>query len=177
MNTQDIYQRTIKFAAQKHTDNNQTISGTNLPYIVHLSNVAMEIFIAAGKTKNFNLEFAIQISLLHDILEDTEVTFDELENEFGKIIAVSVLALTKQPNLSKEERMMDSLQRIKQQSKEVWAVKLADRITNLQHPPHFWSVEKIKKYKEEAKTILHELNGGNEYLENRLREKIKDYNI
>lgn len=64
----------------------------------------MEIFIAAGKTKNFNLEFAIQISLLHDILEDTEVTFDELENEFGKIIAVSVLALTKQPNLSKRRK-------------------------------------------------------------------------
>ncbi|WP_435525875.1 hypothetical protein [Chryseobacterium indoltheticum] len=59
----------------------------------------------------------------------------------------------------------------------MWAVKLADRITNLQRPPHFWSAEKIKKYKEEAITILNELNGGNEYLENRLREKIKNYNL
>ncbi|MFC0427247.1 HD domain-containing protein [Chryseobacterium scophthalmum] len=177
MNIQDIYQRTIKFAAQKHTDSNQTIPGTNLPYIVHLSNVAMEIFIAAEKTKNFNIELAIQVSLLHDILEDTEVTFDELENEFGKTVAIGVLALTKKNNLPKEDKMMDSLQRIKQQSKEVWAVKLADRITNLQRPPHFWSVEKIKKYKEEALTILNELSGGNEYLENRLGEKIKDYNL
>ncbi|WP_435525876.1 hypothetical protein [Chryseobacterium indoltheticum] len=96
MNIQDIYQRTIKFAAQKHTDCNQTIPGTNLPYIVHLSNVAMEIFIAAEKTKNFDIELAIQVSLLHDILEDTEVTFDELENEFGKKVAIGVLALTKE---------------------------------------------------------------------------------
>lgn len=177
MNIQDIYQRTIKFAAQKHTNQNQTIPGTNLPYIVHLSNVAMEIFMAAEKTRNFNLELAIQISLLHDILEDTEVTFDELQNEFGETITIGVLALTKKADLPKQEKMMDSLQRIKQQPKEVWAVKLADRITNLQRPPHFWTAEKVKKYKEEAIIILHELSGGNEYLENRLREKIKDYNI
>lgn len=44
MSVQTIYQETIKFAAQKHA--NQTIPGSQLPYIVHLSNVAMEIFTA-----------------------------------------------------------------------------------------------------------------------------------
>jgi guanosine-3',5'-bis(diphosphate) 3'-pyrophosphohydrolase len=176
MSIQDVYQNTIKFAAQLHSNKNQIIPGTNLPYVVHLSNVAMEILIASEKSKNFDAEFAVQLALLHDTLEDTDVTFEELENKFGKAVVDGVLALTKNSDLEKSEKMMDSLRRIKQQPKEVWAVKLADRITNLQRPPHFWKAEKIKKYKEEAQIILEELRGGNEYLENRLKEKIETYN-
>ncbi|GAA4152264.1 HD domain-containing protein [Chryseobacterium ginsenosidimutans] len=176
MNIQDIYQKTIKFAAQKHTDKNQTIPGSNLPYVVHLSNVAMEILVASQKSEHFDIEFAVQVALLHDTLEDTDVTFEELENEFGKPVADAVLALTKNDDLQKDKKMMDSLQRIKEQPKEVWAVKLADRITNLQRPPYFWKEEKIKKYKVEAQIILEELRGGNEYLENRLEKKIQTYN-
>lgn len=175
LSIQTIYQETIKFAAQKHTDKNQTIPGTDLPYVVHLSNVAMEILVAFEKSKDFNLEFAVQVALLHDSLEDTETTFQELKNIFGKAVAEGVLALTKNSDLEKALQMADSLHRIKQQPKEVWAVKLADRITNLQRPPHFWKEEKIKKYKKEAQIILEELRGGNEYLENRLKEKIETY--
>ena len=43
MHTQSFYQKAIKFAAAKHAEQNQTVPGTNLPYVVHLSNVAMEI--------------------------------------------------------------------------------------------------------------------------------------
>jgi guanosine-3',5'-bis(diphosphate) 3'-pyrophosphohydrolase len=175
MNIQDIYQKTIKFAAQLHTNKNQTIPGSNLSYVVHLSNVAMEILVASQKSENFDTEFAVQVALLHDTLEDTDVTFEELENEFGKPVADAVLALTKNDDLQKDTKMTDSLQRIKEQPKEVWAVKLADRITNLQRPPYFWKEEKIKKYNEEAQIILEELRGGNEYLENRLEEKIEEY--
>ncbi len=172
---QTIYQETIKFAAQKHTDKNQTIPGTNLPYVVHISNVAMEILLAFEKSPQFSLEFAIQLALLHDCLEDTNTTLEELQHHFGKQVAEGVLALTKNSDLKKDEKMMDSLQRIKQQPSEVWAVKLADRITNLQPPPLHWSEEKIKNYKAEAIIILNELRGGNEYLENRLKEKIENY--
>jgi len=176
MSIQDIYQTTIKFAAQKHTDQNQTIPGTDLPYVVHLSNVAMEILLASEKTENFDGELAVQVALLHDILEDTPTTYEELENTFSKTVAEGVLALTKNADLEKDQRMMDSLNRIKKLPKEVWAVKLADRITNLQPPPVHWSEEKIKKYTAEAEIILQELHGGNEYLEKRLEQKIKEYN-
>lgn len=176
MSIQDIYQKTIKFAAQKHTDQNQNIPGTDLPYVVHLSNVAMEILLASEKTENFDGELAVQITLLHDVLEDTPTTYEELENTFSKTVAEGVLALTKNANLGKDEKMMDSLNRIKKLPKEVWAVKLADRITNLQPPPAHWSEEKIKKYKAEAEIIFKELRGGNEYLEKRLEQKIKEYN-
>lgn len=175
MELQAIYQKTIKFAARRHADQNQVIPGTNLPYVVHLSNVAMEIIIASYQTEQFNTEFAIQIALLHDILEDTNTTFDELTAIFNKEIALGVLALTKNSEIPKEKRMTDSLSRIKDLSKEVWAVKLADRITNLQIPPEHWNPEKIKEYHKEALQILDSLQGGNKYLEKRLSEKIKNY--
>lgn len=172
---QTIYQKTIKFAAKKHAEHNQVIPGTNLPYVVHLSNVAMEIIFASQETEPFNTAFAIQVALLHDILEDTETTFEELIDEFDEEIAEAVLALTKNSQITKAERMSDSLSRIKKLPKEVWAVKLADRITNLQVPPEHWSLDKIKEYQKEALQILNALAGGNEYLEKRLSERIQNY--
>ncbi|OXB23656.1 guanosine polyphosphate pyrophosphohydrolase [Flavobacterium tructae] len=172
---QTIYQRTLKFAAKRHADQNQVIPGTNLPYVVHLSNVTMEILFASQNTTSFNTAFAIQIALLHDILEDTATTFEELVAEFDEEIAQAVLALTKNSKIPKEERMTDSLVRIKALSKEVWAVKLADRITNLQVPPEDWSLEKIKEYHNQALQILNTLKGSNAYLEKRLLERIQNY--
>ncbi|URC13258.1 HD domain-containing protein [Flavobacterium sp. B183] len=172
---QTIYQRTLKFAAKRHADQNQVIPGTNLPYVVHLSNVTMEILFASQNTTSFNTAFAIQIALLHDILEDTATTSEELTAEFDEEIAQAVLALTKNSKIPKEERMTDSLARIKALSKEVWAVKLADRITNLQVPPEDWSVEKIKEYHKQAIQILNTLKDGNAYLEKRLLERIQNY--
>ena len=72
--------------------------------------------------------------------------------------------------------MKDSLKRIKLQPKEVWAVKLADRICNLYELPFYWKNDKKLKYIEEAKLILAELKEGNSYLAKRLEEKIKKYN-
>lgn len=172
---QTKYQKAIKFAAKRHADKNQLIPGTNLPYVVHLSNVAMEILIASQKTENFDSEFAVQVALLHDILEDTETTLEEIGNEFGIKIAQAVLALTKNSKIQKEERMDDSLNRIKEFPKEVWAIKLADRITNLQPPPEHWSFEKITEYQKQAVLIYNSLKDGNEYLGDRLWEKIVDY--
>ncbi len=172
---QSKYQKALKFAAKKHADKNQLIPGTNLPYAVHISNVAMEILVAGTKTDKFDLEFAIQVALLHDVLEDTDATFDEINDEFGIEVAEAVLALTKNSKLSKEAKMLDSLNRIKKLSTEVWSVKLADRITNMQIPPGNWSLEKKIEYQEQAVLIYNSLKEGNKYLGDRLWEKIKEY--
>lgn len=175
MEAQTLYQEAIKFATAKHLENDQKIPGTDLPYVVHLSNVAMEILIASLNTTNFNLGFAVQIALLHDTIEDTSTNFEELENKFGLEIAKAVSALTKNSELPKEQQMPDSLARIKQLQSEVWAIKLADRITNLQQPPAHWDIAKKLKYQQEARTILTELNNGNEFLARRLEKKIEEY--
>ncbi len=172
---QTLYQKAIIFAAIKHHAAGQTLPGTELPYLVHLSNVAMEILIAGSNTLDFDTNFAVQVALLHDTLEDTPTTAAELELAFGKKVANAVNALTKNDNLLKNEKMSDSLTRIKTQGKEVWAVKLADRITNLQKPPDQWDSEKKLKYKLEAESILAALHGANDYLESRLYSKISEY--
>ena len=177
MQTQSLYQKAIKFAAAKHAAKNQTIPGTNLPYVVHLSNVAMEILIASFHSENFDLDFAVQVALLHDTIEDTFTTFGELETEFGTDIAKAVQALSKNTDLPEEQQMNDSLKRIKSMLPEVWAVKLADRITNLQPPPPHWDKERKIKYREEAKLIHSELKYGNEFLAKRLEKKIEEYRI
>jgi guanosine-3',5'-bis(diphosphate) 3'-pyrophosphohydrolase len=175
MDIQTLYQKTIKFATLKHLEKEQTIPGTKIPYVVHLSNVAMEILMASQNTTNFNLTVAIQIALLHDTLEDTNATYEELENEFGTEVAKGVQALTKNDDLPKSEKMLDSLNRTKQLPKEVWAVKLADRITNLQTPPPHWNIVKKIEYIKEAEIISKIFNGCNPYLESRLQYKIEEY--
>ena len=174
MSVQSHYQKAIKFAGEKHGD--QKIPGTQTSYMVHLSNVAMEIMIAANHTSNFDLSFALQVALLHDVLEDTAVNFKELELEFGSEIAEAVLALSKDETLEAAAQIPDSLKRIQSHAKEVWAVKLSDRISNMQEPPAHWDQAKIIAYQKMARLILATLKGGNAYLEKRLDEKILAYN-
>lgn len=171
---QEDYQKAILFAGEKHAE--QTVPGTIINYVVHLSNVAMEVMQAHAACPDFDLSTAVQIALLHDSIEDTSTTFNVLKNTFNEQIALGVKALTKDANLlTKEERMQDSLNRILREKKEVAIVKLADRITNLQKPPVHWPAEKIKNYHKEAQLILSHLAQQNDYLANRLRNKIKAY--
>lgn len=172
---QSSYQKAIKYATFKHMEKRQKVKGTKLPYVVHLSNVAMEVMVAAHKTNDFDLNFTVQVALLHDTIEDTSTTCEEIEEQFGSEVAAGVMALTKNEELPTESQISDSLQRIKKLRKEVWAVKLADRITNLQPPPQNWSGQKRFKYLEDAKLILDELKDGNEYLAARLISEIEKY--
>ncbi|WP_114792303.1 HD domain-containing protein [Niabella yanshanensis] len=175
MDLQSAYQKAISFAANKHAG--QTITGTPLPYLVHVCNVAMEILIASQHSLDFNVTSAVQVALLHDTIEDTNTSYEELSEAFGEDIAAGVLALTKNEELPKAEQMQDSLKRIKAHPKEVWAVKLADRITNLQKPPELWNASKKSSYLEEAVSIATYLEGGNPYLENRISKLIQSYKI
>jgi (p)ppGpp synthase/HD superfamily hydrolase len=71
--------------------------------------------------------------------------------------------------------MVDSLRRIREQPQEVWAVKLADRIANLDAPPPSWTPEKMAAYRSEAERILADLGAGHPALTKRLEQKIASY--
>jgi (p)ppGpp synthase/HD superfamily hydrolase len=146
-----------------------------IEYINHIGSVVFEILNAGMHTENFNGELAISCALLHDSIEDTALSVDELKQLYGEEVAAGVLALTKDKGRAKDQQMIDSLTRIKAQPKEVWAVKLADRICNLYAPPYYWDNNKKLSYLEEARTIHFHLKDGNEYLANRLMQKIEDY--
>jgi len=168
-----VYNEAIAFAADAHLG--QTVPGTQLPYVVHIANVAMQVMAALARTEGLDGTLALQCALLHDTLEDTSVTYDQLLARFGKQTADGVLALTKDDTVEKAEQMIDSLRRIQAQPQEVWMVKLADRITNLQPPPKHWSVDKMTSYQREARTILNALRLGNAFLAARLEERIEQY--
>ncbi|SDF11678.1 HD domain-containing protein [Rhodospira trueperi] len=185
--SQDTYIRAYRFAAEAHWNETlrQCVPGTDLPYLMHVSFVAMEVIAALSVESGHDGDVAIQCALLHDTIEDTAISHGDLLAEFGPVIADGVLALTKDSaigrDLPKAERktrqMEDSLRRIIRQPKAVWMVKMADRITNLQPPPGHWSSEKIVRYRDEATGILSALRECSPYLEKRLAEKIDAYPI
>lgn len=175
---QDVVIKAWNFASKIH--NGQKVPGSALPYINHIGNVAMEILGAIAQTGCLinRPDLAIQCALLHDSIEDTETTYNDIENSFGTDVADGVMALTKNSALeTKEAQMRDSLSRISRQPREIWMVKMADRITNLQPPPKGWNREKIVKYHKEAKMIHESLRAADIMLAERLKKKIIDYEV
>lgn len=150
--------------------------GGKVEYLNHIGSVTFEILNAINKEESMNADLAVKCAVLHDSVEDTNFAYEDVKKLFSEQVANGVLALTKNENLEdKEQMMLDSLHRIKQQPKEIWAVKMADRICNLQTPPHYWPNEKRIKYQKEAQLIHDELKNGNVYLAKRLEQKIADY--
>lgn len=175
----DKFQEALHFAANAHK--NQKFPGTDYTYLVHISLVVNEVSNAVTNAKlnneEIDEELAIVSALLHDVIEDTGVTYDEILNLFGSKIANGVLALTKNSCVDKKMAMVDSLSRIKKEPKEIWMVKLADRICNLTKPVSYWNNEKKKSYLSEGKMIFDELKDADKFLANRLEERIKNYSI
>ncbi len=171
--SQERYLSALHFAGEAHAG--QRYPGTEICYLMHLSIVSMEILAALRLEAEHDGDLAMQCALLHDVLEDTARSFEELRVAFGRTVAEGVEALSKRPAESKRAAMLDSLQRIRAQPHEIWMVKLADRICNLQSPPHYWPLEKRRAYQEEARIILAELGAASPALAARLREKIESY--
>ena len=173
-NLQDAWQ----LAAKMH--DGQKYGGPNneeqIEYINHIGSVVFEILTALAVEDGMDPNLAVKCGILHDTIEDTGLSYDTILNAFGREVADGVLALTKDESIKgKREKMRDSLNRIKEQPKEIWAVKMADRIANLYAPPFYWDNEKKKEYLEESRLILDELRAGNKYLGTRLANKIIEY--
>ena len=109
------------------------------PYIQHPLEVA---YILAELQLDIT---SIIAGLLHDVVEDTEVTLDEIEEEFGSTVRFLVAGVTKLGKIeykSKEDRHAENLRRMfiaMAQDIRVILIKLADRLHNLRtlrhHPP------------------------------------------
>ena len=169
----DTITRALRFAAEAH--HGQRFPGTELPYFMHLTQVAAEVQVALLAEPADDGELSVLCAILHDTIEDTDTTHADVAAAFGVTVADGVDALSKRPGLEKSAAMADSLRRIRQQSHAVWKVKLADRICNLQAPPHYWSREKALRYREEARDILAALQDASPVLAARLAARIERY--
>lgn len=116
----------------------------------------------------------IAAALLHDTIEDTETTFNELRGEFGEEIADVVVEVTDVKWLDKDLRKRLQVARAARASASAKLVKLADKIANLRDilasPPEDWSLERQQKYFDWAKEVVDKIRGTHEGLERRFDE-------
>ena len=175
MYSPDVYLQALRFSAQRH--HGQKFPGTELPYLVHVVTVASEVIAHLPALGLAAPDLAVACALLHDTVEDTDTSRAEIEESFGPAVAAGVAALSKDPSLPKPEQMGDSLRRIQEQPREVRVVKLADRIANMDAPPHYWTPEKRRSYREEALVIADALGAAAPVLDARLRARIAAYPV
>ena len=149
--------------------------GEEIDYLHHVVSVAMEVIWILSSDSSLDADLAIQCALLHDVVEDTTATIELVCEHFGESVAAGVMALSKDKQLLKSDQIADSLERIRLQPKEIWIVKMADRITNLSSPPYYWKNKKICSYQQDAKLIYEVLHEANAILAQRLKEKIDGY--
>ena len=148
----------LSFAAHKHRDQKRK-DLVATPYINHPIAVAQLLVTSAGITDTETLCAA----LLHDTIEDTETTADDLTHQFGEVISSIVLEVTDDKSLEKMIRKQAQIDHAPHLSTRARAVKLADKISNLEdvsdNPPANWSLERRQAYYDWAKQVIDGLRG------------------
>jgi guanosine-3',5'-bis(diphosphate) 3'-pyrophosphohydrolase len=142
-----------------------TVSGSPHPYINHPIAVANVLANEAGITDPTILAAA----LLHDTIEDTATTAQELEAEFGTQIAAVVAEVTDDKYLPKKERKRRQIEHAATLSEQAKLVKLADKICKVRDmsrsPVVNWSLERKAEYFSWAKQVVDAMRGVSPVLE------------
>lgn len=152
------------FAAAKHRDQRRKgVEGT--PYINHPLEVAWLLTSVGGVTD----EDILSAAILHDTVEDTGTTPEELEARFGTVVAGYVMEVSDNKQLPKEERKRLQVEHAPDLSHGARLIKLGDRIANLRsivgEPPAGWPVERQIRYFEWSRAVFTALGPINAPLE------------
>lgn len=146
------------FAARKHRDQRRKDQERS-PYINHPLNVAHILYIEGGVRDPIVLAAA----LLHDTVEDTETTPEELVAHFGAAVAGIVAEVTDDRTLPKVQRKQQQIEHAPHISREAKLVKLADKISNLRDVAHAapvgWDEARRLEYFEWAGRVVAGLRG------------------
>jgi GTP diphosphokinase / guanosine-3',5'-bis(diphosphate) 3'-diphosphatase len=153
----------VAFAAHKHRNQRRKDAEAS-PYINHPIALASLL-----KREGVDDVAVLCAALLHDTIEDTNTTADELRVAFGEVITSVVLEVTDDKNLDKAERKRLQVERAHELSKRAKLVKLADKICNVYDmvaaPPAKWTQERKRDYLAWAKDVVDRLRGTHSSLE------------
>ena len=167
--THTLILKAAHFAAKKHRDQRRKDKHAS-PYIIHPISVALAIA-QIGRVDDPEI---LAAALLHDTLEDTETTPEELEAEFGKKVCEYVLDVTDDKTLPKDERKSRQIEHAKKISKGAALIKLGDKISNvtdvINNPPEDWDINRRKEYLDWAEKVIENCPKVNERMENKLQE-------
>lgn len=160
----------ILFAAEAHKGQTRKYS-KDLPYIVH----PIEVMALVSTVPHTSAMLAAAV--LHDVVEDTEISIADIYKEFGREVHDLVWALTDQClQGNRAPRKLAERDRWSRQSAEAQTIKLADLISNtasiVEHDPKF-----AKVYLQEKRELLKVLKQGDFVLWLRAEDQLKIWNL
>jgi guanosine-3',5'-bis(diphosphate) 3'-pyrophosphohydrolase len=153
------------FAAEKHRNQRRKDEEAS-PYINHPIQLAYVLVQA-----DIEDPIVLASALLHDTIEDTNTSLDEIEIVFGYEIAHIVAEVSDDKTLGKLERKQAQIDHAATISPRAKLVKLADKIANVSDiigaPPAGWSLERKREYFDWAKKVVDRMRGTHARLEAR----------
>jgi guanosine-3',5'-bis(diphosphate) 3'-pyrophosphohydrolase len=153
-----LLSKSLVFAAHKHRE--QRRKGIDsVPYINHPLELMAVLTNEGGITDNAILCAAV----LHDTIEDTETSANELVAHFGKEIANIVVEVSDNTSLEKQTRKKLQIEHAPLLSTKARAVKLADKTCNLRDmiksPPEGWPLKRRQDYFDWGKQVIDGMRG------------------
>jgi guanosine-3',5'-bis(diphosphate) 3'-pyrophosphohydrolase len=154
----------LHFSALKHRHQRRKDRDAS-PYINHPIEVAHLLASVGGVTDVVVLVAAV----LHDTIEDTRTTCEELEHRFGREVRSLVEEMTDDKRLPKEERKRLQVEHARRASHRAKLIKLGDKICNVRDvthsPPADWSIERRREYLDWTEQVVAGCRGVNAALE------------
>jgi len=164
--------RALRFASRKHAG--QVRKGAErAPYINHPIAVAYYLVTEGNITDPAVLAAAI----LHDTVEDTDTSEEELREEFGDEVASLVMEVTDDQSLPREVRKQLQVEHAPAKTAGATQIKIADKLANItditHSPPPEWSRKRVADYLDWSERMVDRLNARNERLETLYRNRLE----
>lgn len=154
----------LSFAAERHRGQRRKDRAAS-PYINHPIALMRVLSVEGGILD----PVVLCAALLHDTVEDTGASPDEIAARFGDEIAAIVLEVTDDKRLPKAERKRLQVEHAGQVSERARIVKLADKICNLRdvadNPPVGWDLDRCQAYFDWALEVVAQIRGTHDRLE------------
>ncbi len=156
--------KAASFAAKKHKLQKRK-GDDGEPYINHPLEV-VNLLANVGKVEDYDI---LTAAILHDTVEDTDATKEEITELFGATVSDYVMEVTDDKSLPKQERKQKQIEHAPHLSTGAKQIKLADKISNItdvtNNPPHDWSQERKIEYVNWGEKVVAGLRGVNADLE------------
>ena len=165
--------KALRFAARKHR-NQRRKDKEGTPYINHPIYVAETLW----RSGNVREATTIAAAILHDTIEDTTATPEEIEILFGNEVLTLVQEVSDDKRLPKEVRKRLQIEHAPRISIRAKEIKLADKICNVHDivysPPAGWPLQRRIDYLDWSDKVVAGLRGANKSLEDLYDEVLKD---
>jgi (p)ppGpp synthase/HD superfamily hydrolase len=156
--------RAIHFAAQRHADQRRK-GRRHEPYVNHLTEVAESV----SEATEGDDAALVAAAFLHDTIEDTQTSLEELRNLFGEDVAALVMEVTDDKSLPKMERKRLQIVTVPKKSRRAKLLKIADATSNVRalalDPPADWDTDRVLDYVVWAEQVIAHCRGLNSKLE------------